>query len=173
MINPFPNKPWFLCVCSQSLLKRLWEKEKLLVTSNFSFSHSVSYLFEELSAIFINFEIVVCKLYQFGKNLKLVVWERVKHFPVFLRLNSNTNFINVVSDLSSDNLAVTTVVMFDLQTIHADRKFNSTVPSLMPILFFNHLKMCYETPTRRTFLIKKFMVTLANAVWQIGPNTIM
>ena len=37
----FPNKPWFLLVCCASLLKTLWEKEKLLVTSNFSFSHSV------------------------------------------------------------------------------------------------------------------------------------
>ena len=40
-INPFPNKPWILRVCSTSLLKTLWEKEKLLVTGNFSFSHSV------------------------------------------------------------------------------------------------------------------------------------
>ena len=39
--NPLPNKPLFLRVCSTSLLKTLWEKEKLLVTSNFSFSHSV------------------------------------------------------------------------------------------------------------------------------------
>ena len=29
----------------QAPLKTLWEKEKLLVTSNFSFSHSVFYLF--------------------------------------------------------------------------------------------------------------------------------
>ena len=43
--NPFPNKPWFLRVCSRDLLKTLREKEKLLVTSNFSFSHSVFYLF--------------------------------------------------------------------------------------------------------------------------------
>ena len=34
--NPFPNKPWVLHVCNTSLLKILWEKEKLLVTSNFS-----------------------------------------------------------------------------------------------------------------------------------------
>ena len=34
--NPSPNKPLFLCVCSTHLLKTLWEKEKLLVTSNFS-----------------------------------------------------------------------------------------------------------------------------------------
>ena len=65
-LNPFPDKPWFLRVCSKSLSKTLWEKEKLLVTSNFSFSHSAFYLFEELSAIFIKLEIVVCKLFQFG-----------------------------------------------------------------------------------------------------------
>ena len=65
--NPFPNKPWFLRVCSRSLLKTLWDKEKLLVTSNFSFSHSVFYLFGELSAIFMKFEIVVCPLFEFGR----------------------------------------------------------------------------------------------------------
>ena len=30
VVNPFPNKPWFLRVCSTSLLKTLWEKENLL-----------------------------------------------------------------------------------------------------------------------------------------------
>ena len=65
-INPFPNKPWFLRVCSTSHLKTPWEKEKLLVTSNFSFSHSVFKPFRVVSAIFIKFEIVVCKLFQFG-----------------------------------------------------------------------------------------------------------
>ena len=32
VFNPFPNKLWFLRVCRTSLLKTLWEKEKLLVT---------------------------------------------------------------------------------------------------------------------------------------------
>ena len=45
----------------------MWEKEKLLVTSNFAFSHSLFYLFGELSAIFLKFEIIVCKLFQFGR----------------------------------------------------------------------------------------------------------
>ena len=63
--------PWFLRVCSTSLLKTLWEKEKLLVTSNFSFSHSVFYRFRELSTISIKSEIVVCKLFQFGSALNL------------------------------------------------------------------------------------------------------
>ena len=54
--------PW-----ETSLLKTLWEKEKLLATSNFSFSPSVFCPFWELSAIFVNFKIVVCKLFQFER----------------------------------------------------------------------------------------------------------
>ena len=65
--NPFPNKPWLLCVCSTSLLKTLWEKGKLLVTSNFSFSHHDFYPFGKLSAIFIRFKIVVYRLFKFGR----------------------------------------------------------------------------------------------------------
>ena len=33
LLNPFPNKPWFLRVCNTSLLKTQWEKKKLLVIS--------------------------------------------------------------------------------------------------------------------------------------------
>ena len=69
--KPFPNKPWFIRVCRTSFLKTLWKKEKLHVKSNFSFSHSVFYPFEEPSSIFFRFEIVVCKLFQFGRVLNL------------------------------------------------------------------------------------------------------
>ena len=65
VINPFPNKPWFLPVCSTSLLKILWEKEKLLVVNNFSFSRSVFYPFGKLSAISNKFNIVTWILFQF------------------------------------------------------------------------------------------------------------
>ena len=63
----FLNKPWFWRVCSTSLLKTLWENEKLPLMCNFSFSHNVFYLFEELSAVFIWIEIVVCRLFHFGR----------------------------------------------------------------------------------------------------------
>ena len=66
-VNPFPNKPWVLCVCNRRVLKTLWEKEKLLVTSNFSFSHNVFYRFGKLSGILIKLYIVICKLFQFGR----------------------------------------------------------------------------------------------------------
>ena len=65
--NPFPHNNTFWGLWETSLLKTLWEKEKLLITSNFSFSYSVFYLFGKPSSIFVKFEIVVCKLFQFGR----------------------------------------------------------------------------------------------------------
>ena len=41
------TSPCFVRVCSTSLLKTPWEKEKLLIMSNFSFYHSVFYSFGE------------------------------------------------------------------------------------------------------------------------------
>ena len=43
--DPFPNKPWFLRVCSTSLENTVG-REKLPVASDFSFSYSVFYPFE-------------------------------------------------------------------------------------------------------------------------------
>ena len=74
-INPFPNKPRFSRACSTNLLKILWEKEKLVTVSNFSFSHSVFYLSGELSAVFIVFKIVVCKLFPFGRVRNSSFWK--------------------------------------------------------------------------------------------------
>ena len=54
--NSVQTKPLFLLVCSSCLFKTLWEKAKFLVTSSFSFSHTVFYPFGELSAKFIKFE---------------------------------------------------------------------------------------------------------------------
>ena len=65
-LNPFPKKPLFSRVFSTSLLKTMWEKEKLLVTSNFSFSHSLFYPFGDPSRNFIKLS-NVCKLFQFGR----------------------------------------------------------------------------------------------------------
>ena len=81
-INPFPNKPWFLRVCSISLLKTLWAKEKLLVTSHFSFSHMYFYQFRELSAIYIKIEIVACKFFQFGRVLSLIFGKWLKTYTL-------------------------------------------------------------------------------------------
>ena len=71
-------------VCSTNLLKTLWEKEILLVTSNFSSFHSVFYPYGKLSAIVIKSEIrrprtpwfleesKICSLGKDWKKFKLV-----------------------------------------------------------------------------------------------------
>ena len=63
------------CTCH---LKTLWEKEKLLVTSNFSFFHNVFWASGDLSAI--SHQIYKCRLQTLSvwKSLKFVVWERFK-----------------------------------------------------------------------------------------------
>ena len=91
--NPFQNKPWFLCVCQTSLLKTQWEKEKLLIMSNFSFPLHVFYPFRKLSAIFIKFKNCRLQTLSIRKSLKLVIWERVdkkshlKNFAKFTQLH--------------------------------------------------------------------------------------
>ena len=51
-------------------------KGEIACVNNFSFFNSVFYSFGELSAIFIEFKIVVCKLFEFG-SLKFVILQRV------------------------------------------------------------------------------------------------
>ena len=73
-INPFPHNDTFWRPWETSLLKTLWEKEKLLVTSNFSFSHSV---FNPLGITFCDFrQIWNCcpQTLSVLKSLKFVVW---------------------------------------------------------------------------------------------------
>ena len=71
--NPFPNKPWFLSVCSTSVLKTLWEKEKLLERNNFSFSYGLYYLAEELS-----FRMEDSKTSHFGKELTCLAYSTIR-----------------------------------------------------------------------------------------------
>ena len=85
---PFPNKPLCLRFCSKSLSKTLWEKEKLLVTSNFSFSRSFFFNpFGELYDILIKHEIVVCKLFQFGRVLNGSFGTGLIHLPKNVELH--------------------------------------------------------------------------------------
>ena len=79
----FPNKLLFLLVCSTSLLKTLGEKEIFLVTSNFSFSHSVFYPFGEFSAIYMKFKTGLQTLSVWKS--KICVWKG-------LTLSQMTNF---------------------------------------------------------------------------------
>ena len=57
--------PTFNDLEKQNLLKTLWEKEKMLVTSFFSFSHNVFYPFQNKFHFFGHTYFVVCKCFQF------------------------------------------------------------------------------------------------------------
>ena len=79
------------------------EKEKLFITSNFSFSHSVFYPFVLLSAIYIKSKIVVCKLFHFGRTEKLkyvlgrvenIMEKGYQQFLLFSQFFQNTVFIS-------------------------------------------------------------------------------
>ena len=70
--NPDFQRPW-----ESSLLKTLWEKEKMLVTSIFSFSHIVFYPSQIKFPFFGHIYFVVCKCFEFGLVKNFVVWERV------------------------------------------------------------------------------------------------
>ena len=77
--NPFPNKPWFLRVCSTSLLKTQWEKEEIAHNEQFL-------LFAVFSTLLDNFppflsilklssakslSLEESKIYRLGKSLSL------------------------------------------------------------------------------------------------------
>ena len=84
-LSPFPNKSYLLRVCIISLLKTLWEKKKLLETSNFSFFHIVFNPSAGVSAIFN--QIWNCRLHALSvyKGLKFVFWGRL--IGVFITWN--------------------------------------------------------------------------------------
>ena len=72
--NPLPHNPDFLLPAEKSLLKTLWEKEKMLVTSIFSFTHNVFYPSQNKFQFFIYIYFVICKSFQFGQVPFSVVW---------------------------------------------------------------------------------------------------
>ena len=61
--------------CSPEGYKTLWKMEKLIITSNFSFSHSV---FKRL-------------VLQSHKNISLLFWERANHYLLLYQFQTLTN----------------------------------------------------------------------------------
>ena len=66
LFNCFPHNPDVQRPQERSLLKTLWEKEKMLVTSIFSFFHSVFYPIKDRNHHLSYVYFVVCKCFQFG-----------------------------------------------------------------------------------------------------------
>ena len=84
VFNLLPSEPVFSLVCSKSLLKTLLENVKLLIISNFFFSHSVIYRFNKRT--FLHFGIVIIKLFLFGLVISVYLqWLTVAHLSRALR----------------------------------------------------------------------------------------
>ena len=67
-LNPSPNKPWFLCVCSTRLLKTLQEIEILLVMSNSPFPTLFSTYSEKVLPFLSNLKLSSAN-FSFGNRL--------------------------------------------------------------------------------------------------------
>ena len=99
--NPFPNKLWFLHVCNKSLWKTLWEKEKLLVTSNFSFYYIVFSRLENFLPFISNLKMSSANPFSLGES-KFCFGERVnistRHQFQFARIRGKTRecLVNVL-----------------------------------------------------------------------------
>ena len=65
-LKSLPYNPDFWQPRESSILKALWEKEKVLVTSIFSFSHKVFYPYQSKFQFLSHIYFVVCKCFQFG-----------------------------------------------------------------------------------------------------------
>ena len=72
------NTPWQYSVDygEELLMKTLWEKEKMLVTSIFSFSHNIFFFIKDKFRVLDNTEFVVCECFQFEQGKTRVVWEK-------------------------------------------------------------------------------------------------
>ena len=87
----------------------MWEKEKMLVTRIFSYSHNVFYPIKDKNLHFSNFQFVVCKCFEFGSvKKKKSVWLRVYYrfffsFPDFSGLSLED--VDSVSEADRDTLA--------------------------------------------------------------------
>ena len=79
-VNPFLNKPLFLCACRQIFWNTVGKEEIVSQRAIFSFSYSVFYPLVELSAIFIIPKIVVCKLFNLFSNKPCVYVSAVQVF---------------------------------------------------------------------------------------------
>ena len=140
-------------VCNTSLLETLWEKEKLLVTSNFSFSLRVFYPFLPIWTTFCHFhQIQNCCLQTLSvwKSLEFVVWERVN---------------NLVQDLYhyfNDRLSLNDSQRISFQFYHKNTEFSISVKIFFPLQIIPSplWKMVKFIERHFKYILKLFLVQM-------------
>ena len=73
-LNSFPHNADFEDLWKRNHLKTVWEKEKMLVTSIFSFSQNVFYPFKLKFQFLSHIYCVICNCFQFGQDLNFFIW---------------------------------------------------------------------------------------------------
>ena len=147
--NPFPNKPWFLRVWGTSL-ENTAGKGEIARNKQFLLFPVFSTHLEKLSAIFIKFKIVVCKLFQFGRVQDLSFWKglinQYSTYPsinqsIFYRFQSpifTTYILDWVTMLSQQLFFLCIVPGNDLGVLDASRNtlshscFHSSSENIKP-----------------------------------------
>ena len=130
---PFLKKLLFLHVCRTSLLKTLWEKEKVFVTSNFSFSLSVFWQFGELSAIFIKLKNCHLQTFSIWTNLKFCNFVKLYRFNIALGSFNKIKFKNILSKVKNkvslliSHNVFTNAVNLNFYWLSKIYKFNSCI----------------------------------------------
>ena len=100
--NLFPHNDTFWRPWETSFLKTLWEKEKMLVTSNFSFSHSVFYRWNNFLPFSSNFKLSSAKSFNLeeSKICRLVMGLPVL-CTIFFPSHWLLSYINIVETMDS------------------------------------------------------------------------
>ena len=106
--NLFSTKPLVLRVCRRILLKTLWEKEKLLITSNFSFFPQCFLPIWKTQPFSLTFKIFIRKLFQVGKVQNL-------SFGKGLR-----DKITTIGIISNDHLAYGYLTLYYVLTFYTE-----------------------------------------------------
>ena len=93
--HPFPNQSLFLLVCNTSLLESLREKEKLLVESNFSFSHGVFYPFGKLSRPLFSRNLKWSSANSFSLKASKICFVNGKRLEIYMCSRHQFNFYRI------------------------------------------------------------------------------
>ena len=87
-VKPFPVTDSVWRLCSRWILKTIWQKEKLLIISIFSFCHNMFNSILKLNIFIKRFPIFFSRWFKSHLLLVCFMWERVKPYSVGTRFVS-------------------------------------------------------------------------------------
>ena len=120
-VNPLLHKYSFRHISTKQLLKTLREKEKLLVTSNFSFSHNVFYSIKVLTS-YIYFLLKWLVVLGFNATLtaKVISWRSVRHMcrsGINLLSDATIPALTKLKAFTDNNFTAAKMVQFPFQRL--------------------------------------------------------